>query len=85
MLIGNKVEVPDECGDFCPEYNNGLKDLQSSCARCPIFLCVKLEHDIEGIYTPVLSPEEFCPELAQRFVNWWGEAQLPELKDTEDK
>jgi len=84
MLIGNKVEVPNECGDFCPEYENKKKDQGSSCARCPIFLCVKHEDDIDGIYTPVVSPEEFCPDLAQRFVNWWGEWQLPEIRNSED-
>ncbi len=79
MLIGNKIEVPDKCGDFCSYYGKPA-NISSPCFRCPIFNCSRLTHDSEDS-SPLIPPEQFNLGFAQSYVDWWGESQLPEIKE----
>lgn len=78
MIIEGKVKVPDTCGNFCPYYGKPA-DMSSPCFRCPIFNCKKLPDDNDGL-SPLVKPEEFSSDVAQSYVDWWGENQLPEIK-----
>ena len=82
MFIGKKrIHVPDKCGDFCPHYGNPI-DMSAPCFRCPIFNCRKLENDFMGA-TPMVLPENFDSDTAQDYVDWCGESQLPEIRESE--
>jgi len=70
MKIGSKgVEVPDDCGDFCPiMVSEGRKYPLSfqgdECSRCPIFCCAGDD--------PMFQPEHFNDRLTYYYLTMWG-------------
>jgi len=66
-----QIEIPDECGDFCPHFRHygyrfPTQYQGDDCFRCPVMNCQKEEDGFS-----ILEPEEFRADLAKTYVEWW--------------
>lgn len=60
------LDFPEKCVPKCP-YNNQPFYQGSPCTRCPIFCCAP----IEGEGWSLIAPEEFDPELAKQWYDFF--------------
>lgn len=79
MIVSEeKIEVPDECGEFCPRWRaqqagEAVPFTQGdACCRCPIFNCRETDgtEDGYGVFR-LLEPEQFSADMARAYVDWW--------------
>lgn len=66
------IEVPDDCGDFCPVfrrygYRYPLQQQGDNCYRCPIMNCRATE---DG--TRLMEPSHYRADLAESYTRWWA-------------
>ena len=78
MIIANKYEVPDKCIDDC-KLKPKFLDQSAICSRCPLFICIQLDSDPEGIYTPCVNPENFREDWAIEWQEFFKTGKVPQL------